>query len=45
MKVCMAQIEIRTGDIDGNTRKIIETIFSKGSSTDVIVFPELAISG
>lgn len=45
MKVCMAQIEIRTGDIDGNTRKIIETIFNHGSSTDVIVFPELAISG
>lgn len=45
MKVCMAQIEIKTGDLDGNTQRIIETIFANQDKSDVIVFPELAISG
>ena len=45
MKVCMAQLEIRTGDIDGNTHKIIDTIISNQNKADVIIFPELAISG
>ncbi len=39
----IAQIEISTGDIEGNTQKIIDTI--NNSSAEFDVFPELAITG
>lgn len=45
MKTVLAQIEIRTGDLDGNTQKIKDVIAEYDGTTDVIVFPELAITG
>jgi len=45
----MAQIEPKTGDIDGNTQQILEVVLAnqgkdKAEKADVIVFPELAVS-
>ncbi len=45
LKVCLAQIETKTGDILGNTSKIIDAIQkSIVEKVDVIVFPETAIT-
>ena len=43
--VCMAQIEVRTGDINGNTRRILAEIAANDGKATFIVFPELAVSG
>ena len=43
--VCMAQIELRTGDIKGNTDRAIATIKENGDTADFILFPELVVSG
>jgi NAD+ synthase (glutamine-hydrolysing) len=43
MKVALAQINPIIGDLEGNTKKIISII--KKTHADMIVFPELAISG
>ena len=45
MKVCLAQIEIVSGDIAGNAKKIIDAILEQQDEADIIVFPELAITG
>ena len=41
--ICIAQIEVVTGDIKNNTRKIIKCI--EESTSDYIIFPETATSG
>ena len=42
----MAQINVMVGDIESNTRKIIETCQqAKQSNADLVLFPELALIG
>lgn len=41
----MAQLEVRTGDLNGNTHKIIETLFDNQDKADVILFPEFMVCG
>jgi NAD+ synthase (glutamine-hydrolysing) len=46
LKVTMAQIQVRTGDLDGNTKRIlsaIDTAIEQGS--DIVVFPETSVTG
>ena len=43
MKIALAQINPIVGDMDGNARKIISII--KNTKADIIVFPELSITG
>ena len=45
MKFILAQINPILGDIDGNVAKIKEVIREKSSDVDVIVFPEMCITG
>lgn len=46
VRVTMAQINTRTGDLEGNTKKILAAIDEAVSQrSDVIVFPETAITG
>lgn len=45
MHIAVAQINTSVGDVKGNTEKIISCIKRASQKTDLIVFPELAISG
>lgn len=46
MRIALAQINPTVGDIDGNTRRIIEQIHAAESAgADLVVLPELAIFG
>ena len=46
MKLALAQINTTVGDLDGNTKKIINQIENaKKRKADLVVFPELAITG
>ena len=47
MKIKLAQIKLRTGDIDGNFKKIKSIVNDSiiNNDCDVIVFPETAFSG
>ena len=46
MRVCAAQINPTVGDIEGNTRKIIDAISrARTEDVDIILFPELTLSG
>jgi NAD+ synthase (glutamine-hydrolysing) len=46
MKVCMAQINTMVGDIDGNTRRVLEVCRGQASAgTELVVFPELTLTG
>ena len=46
MKLALAQINPTVGDLDGNTRKIIDYINkAEKERADIVVFPELAITG
>jgi len=45
-KVALAQLNATVGDIDGNTKKIIEYIkTAREKGADLVIFPELAITG
>ena len=45
-KVALAQRNATVGDIDGNTKKIIEYIkTAREKGADLVIFPELAITG
>ncbi len=44
MKITLAQLNFTVGDFAANTAKIIETI-NKNQKSDLIIFPELCISG
>jgi predicted amidohydrolase len=44
MKIGLAQINTKLGDIAYNQKKIEDIIKKIGKETDVIVFPEMAIS-
>ncbi len=46
IRIALAQINTIVGDIAGNTRKIVEyTHAAKAAGAEVVVFPELAITG
>ncbi len=46
LRIAIAQINPTVGDFEGNTRKIIEYIDkAKGYGSDIVAFPELAITG
>ncbi|MGI0117452.1 NAD+ synthase [Zooshikella sp. RANM57] len=45
MKVTLAQLNYRIGDLAGNCKKIIEVIKKLGNKTDLIIFSELCITG
>ena len=46
LRLVMAQINTTVGDIDGNTKKILDSINeAKAIDADVVSFPELAITG
>ncbi|HET9077739.1 MAG TPA: NAD+ synthase [Acidimicrobiales bacterium] len=46
LRVALAQINPVVGDLDGNSDRIIESISAAGGAgADVVVFPELAVTG
>lgn len=45
LSMCLAQLDFTVGAIDNNTAIILQTIRAQGAQHDVIVFPELAITG
>lgn len=46
LRLALAQINTKVGDIEGNTAKIIRNISEAGDKgADIVVFPELAITG
>ena len=46
LKIAMAQIKIVSGDLEGNTNRILEDIKKAiDNNIDIVVFPELSISG
>ncbi|MHB9037857.1 MAG: NAD+ synthase [Armatimonadota bacterium] len=46
LRIALAQLNMTVGDIDGNTRKIIDNIaLARERGADLVVFPELAVTG
>jgi len=46
MKIALAQINTRTGDLSGNTEKILDTIArARTLGADLVILPELTITG
>ena len=46
LRICIAQINCTVGDLEGNTKKIIEYLQkAKGLGADIVSFPELAVTG
>src|SRR6266511_4118186 len=46
LRVALAQINATVGDVDGNAAKVRERIeAARGEGADLVVFPELALSG
>ncbi|WP_290654053.1 NAD+ synthase [Idiomarina sp.] len=45
LSICLAQLDFTVGAIDGNTAVILKTIREQSAAHDIIVFPELAITG
>jgi len=45
MKFALAQINPTVGDIKGNSQKIIHVIAKHGKDVDVLVFPEMVLTG
>ena len=47
LRILLAQIDLFVGDVEGNTRRIIEQAIDarRRLGADVVMFPELAISG
>ncbi len=45
MRIAIAQLNPAVGDLEGNTQKVIATMNSLKGKTDMIVFPELTITG
>ena len=45
-RVALAQVNLRVGDIEGNTRKIIEYVNrAREEQADLVAFPELSVTG
>ena len=46
IRIAGAQLNLTVGDLETNTKRIIETVaWAEGESAQVVVFPELSISG
>lgn len=45
LSLCLAQLDFTVGAIDNNTAIILKTIREQSAKHDIIVFPELAITG
>lgn len=46
MRICMAQLNPIIGDLEGNTKKILQAVAkAKAEKADVVLFSELTISG
>lgn len=46
LKLCLAQINVTVGDIQGNTKKIISTIKeARDACAGMVIFPEMAVTG
>ncbi len=46
MKIALAQIDPTTGDLKGNTEKILKEIKkAKENSVELVIFPEMAVTG
>ena len=47
IRIALAQLDLFVGDVDGNARRIIEaaSVARDRERADVVVFPELALSG
>lgn len=46
MKICVAQINVKIGDFEGNTSKIADALFNaKQQGADLVVFPEMTVCG
>ncbi|PVV10688.1 MAG: NAD+ synthase [gamma proteobacterium symbiont of Ctena orbiculata] len=45
LKIVLAQLNFLVGDIEGNAQRIIDEAKSQAGKADVVVFPELAITG
>jgi len=45
INVCIAQLNLKVGDVKENTDKILEVWSSKDKEAHLVVFPELSISG
>ncbi len=45
LNLCLAQLDFTVGAIHNNTALILKTIREQGQQHDIIVFPELAITG
>ena len=45
MKVALAQINPTVGDLAGNSRKITEIIQKNDGKCDLIIFPEMCVTG
>jgi predicted amidohydrolase len=46
IRILLAQLNFATGDITGNTAKILNAIAAaEAQQADIIIFPELALTG
>ncbi len=46
VRLALAQLNMTVGDIEGNARKIVDTLArARGQGANLVLFPELAISG
>lgn len=45
MKTALAQIRVKTGDIEGNEKRILAAIKKAPLGTQMLVFPEMCVSG
>lgn len=45
LRICMAQLNLHIGDIAGNLKKHLSAIAKAAGKADVIIFPELSITG
>jgi NAD+ synthase (glutamine-hydrolysing) len=46
MKIALAQITVITGDLEGNTNRVLQAIeIAKSEAADVVLLPETAITG
>jgi NAD+ synthase (glutamine-hydrolysing) len=46
LKICLAQLDLFVGDIDGNASRVIATARdAEAQGADLVMFPELALSG
>jgi NAD+ synthase (glutamine-hydrolysing) len=46
MRIALAQLNVVVGDLDGNVERIVRAVSeAQGAAADLVVFPELAVTG